>query len=134
MTMHSYRPSADMDILVEMGYDRPLNRLFLTIYRNKESPFDKLEDEDIIYDCEEDEIIDGPYRSKIIIYDCLDDSDRSTFTDHSIPKTDLLAYFCRKIMDVSKGAWDIPDQMKLNILEDAFVCRGNQFTTYEDDL
>lgn len=115
MTMHSYRPSADMNILVEMGFDRPLNRLFLTIYRNKESPFDKLENEDIIYDC-------------------LDDPERSTFTDHSVPKTDLLAYFCRKIMDVSKGAWDIPDQMKLNILEDAFVCRGNQLTTYEDDL
>ena len=122
MTMHSYRPSADMDILVEMGYDRPLNRLFLTIYKNRESPF------------EEDEIIDGPYRSKIIIYDCLDDPDRSTFSDNLVPKTELLAYFCRKIMDVSKGAWDIPDQMKLNILEDAFVCRGNQFTTYEDDL
>ena len=110
MTMHSYRPSADMNILVEMGYDRPLNRLFLTIYGNPNTSFE------------------------VFLYNCLDDPDRSTFTDHSVPKTDLLAYFCRKIMDVSKGAWDIPDQMKLNILEDAFVCRGNQMTTYEDDL
>ena len=110
MTMHSYRPSADMNILVEMGYDRPLNRLFLTIYGNPNTSFE------------------------VFLYNCLDDPDRSTFTDHSVPKTDLLAYFCRKIMDVSKGAWDIPDQMKLNILADAFAYRGNQMTTYEDDL
>ena len=110
MTIHRYKPSADMSIEVEMGYDRPLNRLFLTIYRHPNSD------------------------QEVFIYNCLDDPERSTFTDHSVPKTDLLAYFCRKIMDVSKGAWDIPDQMKLNILEDAFVCRGNQLTTYEDDL
>ena len=110
MTMHSYRPSANRNILVEMGFDRPLNRLFLTIYENPNSD------------------------QEVFLYNCLDDPERSTFTDHSVPKTDLLAYFCRKIMDVSKGAWDIPDQMKLNILEDAFVCRGNQLTTYEDDL
>lgn len=110
MTMHSYRPSANRDILVEMGFDRPLNRLFLTIYQHPNTSFE------------------------VFLYNCLDDPERSTFTDHSVPKTDLLAYFCRKIMDVSKGAWDIPDQMKLNILEDAFVCRGNQTTIYEDDL
>ena len=122
MTMHSYRPSADMDILVEMGFDRPLNRLFLTIYKNRESPF------------EEDEIIDGPYRSKIIIYDCLDDPKRSTFSDNLVPKTELLAYFCDVIARFGGGKWDIPDQMKLNILADALAYRGNQMTTYEDDL
>ena len=115
MTMHSYRPSADMNILVEMGYDRPLNRLFLTIYRNKESPFDKLGNEDIIYDC-------------------LDDPKRSTFSDNLVPKTELLAYFCDVIARFGGGKWDIPDQMKLNILADAFAYRGNQKTTYEDDL
>ena len=115
MTIHSYRPSADMNILVEMGYDRPLNRLFLTIYENKESPSDKLENEDIIYDC-------------------LDDPKRSTFTDSFVPKTTLLAYYCDVIARFGGGKWDIPYQMKLNVLEDALVFRGNQFTTYEDDL
>ena len=37
MTIHRYRPSADRSLEVEMGYDRPLNRLFLSIYRNPNS-------------------------------------------------------------------------------------------------
>jgi|GEM_PF-3042789 len=110
MTIHRYRPSADMSIMVEMGYDRPLNRLFLTIYRNYNE------------------------KEEVFLYDCLDDPKRSTFTDSSVPKTTLLAYFCDVIARFGDGKWDIPDQMKLNVLEDAFVCRGNQITTYEDDL
>ena len=110
MTMHSYRPSANRDILVEMGFDRPLNRLFLTIYRHPNS--DKEE----------------------ILYDCLDDPKRSTFSDNLVPKTELLAYYCDVVARFGGGKWDIPDQMKLNVLEDAFVCRGNQLTRYEDDL
>jgi len=108
--MHRYKPSADMSILVEMGYDRPLNRLFLTIYRNPNTD------------------------QEVILYDCLDDPKRSTFTDFSVPKTELLAYFCDVVKRFGNERWDIPDQMKLNILEDAFVSRGNQITTYEDDL
>ena len=110
MTIHRYRPSADMSIMVEMGYDRPLNRLFLTIYRNYNE------------------------KEEVFLYDCLDDPQRSTFTDSSVPKTTLLAYFCDVIARFGDGKWDIPDQMKLNVLEDAFVSRGNQNTTYEDDL
>ena len=110
MTIHSYRPSADMNILVEMGYDRPLNRLFLTIYKN-------------------------PYSDQeVFLYNCLDDPKRSTFSDNLVPKTELLAYFCDVVARFGGGKWDIPDQMKLNILADAFAYRGNQKTTYEDDL
>ena len=69
MTIHSYRPSADMNILVEMGYDRPLNRLFLTIYKNPNSD------------------------QEVFLYNCLDDPKRSTFSDNLVPKTELLAYF-----------------------------------------
>ena len=108
--MHSYRPSADMNILVEMGYDRPLNRLFLTIYKNPNSD------------------------QEVFLYNCLDDPKRSTFSDNLVPKTELLAYFCDVIARFGGGKWDIPDQMKLNILADAFAYRGNQKTTYEDDL
>lgn len=110
MTIHSYRPSADMNILVEMGYDRPLNRLFLTIYKNPNSD------------------------QEVFLYNCLDDPKRSTFSDNLVPKTELLAYFCDVIARFGGGKWDIPDQMKLNILADAFAYRGNQKTTYEDDL
>ena len=110
MTMHSYRPSADMNILVEMGYDRPLNRLFLTIYKNPNSD------------------------QEVFLYNCLDDPKRSTFSDNLVPKTELLAYFCDVVARFGGGKWDIPDQMKLNILADAFAYRGNQKTTYEDDL
>lgn len=110
MTIHRYKPSADMSIMVEMGFDRPLNRLFLTIYRN--------------YNKE----------NEVFLYDCLDDPKRSTFTDSSVPKTTLLAYYCDVIARLGDGKWDIPDQMKLNVLEDAFVSRGNQITSYEDDL
>jgi len=110
MTIHRYKPSADMSIEVEMGYDRPLNRLFLTIYQHPKSD------------------------QEVLLYDCLDDPKRSTFTDSSVPKTTLLAYFCDVIAKFGQGKWDIPDQMKLNVLEDAFVCRGNQITRYEDDL
>lgn len=110
MTMHSYRPSADMNILVEMGYDRPLNRLFLTIYKNPNSD------------------------QEVFLYNCLDDPKRSTFSDNLVPKTELLAYFCDVVARFGGGKWDIPDQMKLNILADAFAYRGNQMTTYEDDL
>lgn len=108
--MHSYRPSADMNILVEMGYDRPLNRLFLTIYKNPNSD------------------------QEVFLYNCLDDPKRSTFSDNLVPKTELLAYFCDVVARFGGGKWDIPDQMKLNILADAFAYRGNQKTTYEDDL
>ncbi len=110
MTIHSYRPSADMNILVEMGYDRPLNRLFLTIYKNPNSD------------------------QEVFLYNCLDDPKRSTFSDNLVPKTELLAYFCDVVARFGGGKWDIPDQMKLNILADAFAYRGNQKTTYEDDL
>ena len=110
MTIHSYRPSADMNILVEMGYDRPLNRLFLTIYKNPNSD------------------------QEVFLYNCLDDPKRSTFSDNLVPKTELLAYFCDVVARFGGGKWDIPDQMKLNILADAFAYRGNQMTTYEDDL
>ena len=110
MTMHSYRPSADMNILVEMGYDRPLNRLFLTIYKNPNSD------------------------QEVFLYNCLDDPKRSTFSDNLVPKTELLAYFCDVVARFGGGKWDIPDQMKLNILADAFAYRGNQKTTYEDEL
>ena len=110
MTMHSYRPSADMNILVEMGYDRPLNRLFLTIYKNPNSD------------------------QEVFLYNCLDDPKRSTFSDNLVPKTELLAYYCDVVARFGGGKWDIPDQMKLNILADAFAYRGNQKTTYEDDL
>ena len=110
MTMHRYKPSADYSIQVEMGYDRPLNRLFLTIYRNANTD------------------------QETILYDCLDDPKRSTFTDSHVPKTTLLAYYCDVVARFGDGKWDIPDQMKLNVLEDAFVCRGNQITKYEDDL
>ena len=127
MSIHSYRPSADTKFLVGMGYDQPLSRLWLTIYKDKENPFEELVVGNIVLN-EDDEIVDGP----LIIYDCSNDPEISI--DHSVSQTALLAYFCRKIMDFSKGTWDIPDQMKLNVLEDAFVCRGNQCTTYEDDL
>ena len=110
MTIHSYRPSADMNILVEMGYDRPLNRLFLTIYKNPNSD------------------------QEVFLYNCLDDPKRSTFSDNLVPKTELLAYFCDVVARFGGGKWDIPDQMKLNIIADAFAYRGNQKTTYEDDL
>ncbi|MEK9698302.1 MAG: hypothetical protein VW270_21210 [Candidatus Poseidoniales archaeon] len=110
MTTHRYRPSADMSLLVEMGFDRPLNRLFLTIYRNPNTD------------------------QEVFLYNCLDDPQRSTFTDNLVPKTTLLAYYCDVVARFGNGKWDIPDQMKLNILEDAFVCRGNQTTIYEDDL
>ena len=110
MTMHSYRPSADMNILVEMGYDRPLNRLFLTIYKNPNSD------------------------QEVFLYNCLDDPKRSTFSDNLVPKTELLAYYCDVVARFGGGKWDIPDQMKLNVLADAFAYRGNQMTTYEDDL
>ena len=106
MTIHSYRPSADMNILVEMGYDRPLNRLFLTIYKNPNSD------------------------QEVFLYNCLDDPKRSTFSDNLVPKTELLAYFCDVVARFGGGKWDIPDQMKLNILADAFAYRGNQKTTY----
>ena len=110
MTIHSYRPSADMNILVEMGYDRPLNRLFLTIYKNPNSD------------------------QEVFLYNCLDDPKRSTFSDNLVPKTELLAYFCDVVARFGGGKWDIPDQMKLNILAAAFAYRGNQKPTYEDDL
>ena len=99
-----------MNILVEMGYDRPLNRLFLTIYKNPNSD------------------------QEVFLYNCLDDPKRSTFSDNLVPKTELLAYFCDVVARFGGGKWDIPDQMKLNILADAFAYRGNQKTTYEDDL
>lgn len=110
MTIHRYKPSADMTIEVEMGFDRPLNRLFLTIYRHPNTAHE------------------------VLLYNCLDDPQRSTFTDNLVPKTTLLAYYCDVVAKFGNGKWDIPDQMKLNILEDAFVCRGNQTTIYEDDL
>ena len=109
MTMHTYRPRANMEILVEMGYDRPLDRLFLTIYLYPETA------------------------REVILYDCLDDRNRSTFTDRLLPKTKLLDYYCDRISEVALGQWDVPNDMKLNILDDAFSKRGNRITKYEDD-
>lgn len=106
MSRHVFK--ADKNIEIHMGFDRPLQRLYMTIYKNSDQPNEKL------------------------LYDDLGDPKCSTFTDHLKPVMDQLNHFKSRIDEVGKGSWTVPESMYLAVIDDSFHQRVNMDTVYHD--
>ena len=100
MSRHVCKPEENIE--VHMGYDRPLSRLYLTIYdaSNPDS----------------------------IIYDDLDDESCDPFTDFKKPVTSQLSHFQMRIKEVGGSNWNIPEEFYIGVIDDAMHQRCNAET------
>ena len=104
MSRHVFKTSENVEI--HIGFDRPLQRLYMTIYKNSDEPDEEM------------------------LYDDLDDPSCSTFTDHLKPVMDQLNHFKSRINEVGKGQWNVPDEMYVAVIGDSFHQRVNENTKY----